>query len=165
MKKLKTTMIAAALVSASPVVASERLSFLSSFDPLAVDYFRCATVLDDVIGTKRAGRLSGDVFDSSLPAVFDKAGRAAVIMASLLAEETGAKPKIKHISFTAPNTVKLIDSDISVHRRKGQAEIEAASAGSNAHYLKECSTPQKLSEARNMVEWFDKDVGLFEDLK
>lgn len=162
MKSVKALVIAAAALSAVPATAAEKLSYLSSMDAEALGYFRCAAS----VGATREILLS-DGFDvyTSLPATFDKAGRAAVIQASLLAEEHGAKPKIKRISFTAPKTLKIVASDIDAHRNKAEGELAKDEFVKGLDELAQCVSPANLDAARSMVDWFDNDVALFEDLK
>jgi uncharacterized protein YbjT (DUF2867 family) len=163
MKFIKALVIAAAAVlSAVPATASEKLTYLSSMDAEALGYFRCAAS----VGATREILLS-DGFDvyTSLPGTFDKAGRAAVIKASLLAEEHGAKPKIKRISFTAAKTLKIIESDIDAHRNKAERELAKGEFIQGLGELAKCVSPANLDAARGMVDWFDNDVSLFEDLK
>jgi hypothetical protein len=163
MKSIKAIVVAAAVVmSAVPVVAAEKLSYLSSMDKEALDYFRCA----ESVGATRE-MLLRDGFDvyTSIPGTFDKAGRAAVIRAALLAEELDAAPRIKRISWNAPNAIKVISSDIAVHRRNAAREIAKGEFVKGLDDLATCVSPEKLDAARAMVDWLDNDVALFESLK
>ncbi|MCZ7861565.1 hypothetical protein O9X98_09145 [Agrobacterium salinitolerans] len=163
MKSIKALVIAAAAaLSAVPANAADKLSYLSSMDAEALGYFRCAAS----VGATREILLA-DGFDvyTSLPGTFDKAGRAAVIQAALLAEEHGAKPKIKRISFTAPKTLKIVQSDIAAHRDKAERELAKGEFVKGLDVLANCVSPANLDAARAMVDWFDNDVALFEDLK
>lgn len=159
---MKAAAIAAALLSATPAMASEKLTYLSSLDSEAVGFFRCAAS----VGATR-DILLADGFDvySSLPGTFEKAGRAAVIKASLLAGEFGANPKVKSISFTAAKTVKLIAADIEAHRNKAERELARGDFVDGLDDLAGCVSPARLDAARAMVDWLDNDVALFEDLK
>jgi hypothetical protein len=163
MKSVKALVFAAAaVISAVPATAAEKLSYLSSMDADALDYFRCAAS----VGATR-DILLDDGYDvySSLPGTFDKAGRAAVIKAALLAEEFEAKPKVKHVSFTAPKTTRLIAGDIDAHRNKAERELAKGEFVKGLDDLATCVSPNKLDAARAMVDWLDNDVGFFEGLK
>jgi hypothetical protein len=163
MKSIKALVIAAAaMVSAVPATAAEKLSYLSSMDADALDYFRCAAS----VGATR-DILLDDGYDvySSLPGTFDKAGRAAVIKAALLAEEYEAKPKVKHVSFSSAKTTKIIASDIDAHRNKAERELAKGEFVKGLDDLATCVSPKNLDAARAMVDWLDNDVSFFEDLK
>jgi hypothetical protein len=163
MKSIKALVIAAgAVLCALPATAAEKLSYLSVMDSDALHYFRCA----ENIGATRQVLLSSNynVF-SSLPATFDKAGRAAVIKAALLAEEYEAKPKVKHISFVSAYATKLVASDIAAHRAAAKRGLNNGEYARGLEGLATCVSPKELDSARTMVDWLDNDVGLFKDLK
>lgn len=163
MKSIKALVIAAAAaLSAVPATAAEKLSYLSSMDAEALGYFRCAAS----VGATREILLA-DGFDvyTSLPGTFDKAGRAAVIKAALLAEEYGAEPKIKRISFTGSKTSKVIAADIDAHRNTAERELAKGEFVTGLDDLATCVSPANLDAARAMVDWLDNDVALLEDLK
>ncbi|MCS4089908.1 hypothetical protein [Rhizobium sp. BK176] len=163
MKSIKALVIAsAALIAALPASAAEKLSYLSSMDADALGYFRCAAS----VGATR-DILLDDGYDvySSLPGTFDKAGRAAVIKAALLAEEYEAKPQIKHISFTAAKTTKIIASDIDAHRNKAERELAKGEFVKGLDDLATCVSKKNLDDARAMVDWLDNDVSFFKELK
>jgi uncharacterized protein YbjT (DUF2867 family) len=163
MKSIKALVIAAAAaMSAVPAAAAEKLTYLSSMDTEALGYFRCAAS----VGATREILLR-DGFDvyTSIPGTFEKAGRAAVIKAALLAEEHEASPKIKRISFTAPKTTKIVAADIAAHRNRAERELAKGEFVKGLDDLATCVSPAKLDAARAMVDWLDNDVALFEDLK
>ncbi|MBY3150916.1 hypothetical protein HFO56_00540 [Rhizobium laguerreae] len=163
MKSIKALVIAAAaVISAVPATAGEKLSYLSSMDADALNFFRCAAS----VGATRELLLE-DGFDvyTSFPGTFDKAGRAAVIKAALLAEEFQEGPKLKHVSFTGKRATRLVASDIDAHRNKADRDLATGTFVKGLDDLASCVSPSRLDAARAMVDWLDNDVGLFEDLK
>ena len=162
MKTLILAAMAAALLGAVPASAKDKLSYLSAVDSEAVAFFKCAATVEAV-----RENLLADGYDAytSLPGTFDKAGRAAVIKASLLAEEYEAKPKVKKISFTSAKAEKLVTSDIAVHRAIAAADLDKTSFAGGFDALASCTTPSRLDSARAAVDWLDNDVALFEPVK
>nr|WP_250808084.1 hypothetical protein [Neorhizobium tomejilense] len=159
------TMISALLVAlsaSSAATAADKLAYLSSRDAVAVGYFKCAIAVEAV---RDLVREDGYDIYSGVPAIFDKAGRATVVKAALLAEEHRARPKVKKLDFTSEKAVRLVSNDVAVHRRAADAELTAAALMVGFDTLSGCITPDKIEAARKLGEWFDKDVGLFWSLK
>lgn len=162
MKTIKTLFAAVAIVFSAAPVDAAKLSYLSSPDADALRYFKCAASVGAIRDV-----LFADGFDvySSIPATYEKAGRAAVVKASLLAEEHGAAPQVKRVSFTAKSTEKLVLSDVYVHKALASADLGKLSHAKGLSVLDDCVSPSRIDEARGMVDWFDNDVALMDSLK
>lgn len=162
MKTLILSAAVAAMLAVTPATAKEKLSYLSTPDAEALEFFKCSISIQYTRDLLRA-----DGFDAytSIPGTFDKAGRAAVVKAALLAESEGGNPKVKKISFTSDKATKLVKSDIDYHVLAAGKEVANSSFLKGFSAIEGCMTPETLDKARAAVDWFDNDVALFETLK
>jgi len=162
MKTIFLALAVASVATATPASSAGKLSYLSAYDIEAIGYFKCAASVEAVRQV-----LLKDGYDtySSVPATFDKAGRAAVIKAALLAEEFERRPKVKKISFTSDKANRLVSGDIAAHRAAALDELAQSTLPDGFDTVAGCTMPDRLDAARAMVDWFDNDVALFESLK
>jgi hypothetical protein len=161
MKVIATALLVAALATPS-AFAADRLGYLSSRDTEAVGYFKCAIAVEAV-----RDLMLEDGYDvySGVAAAFDKAGRATVVKAALLAEENRAHPRVKKLDFTSEKAKRLVSNDVAVHRRAADRELSATTMLDGFDTLADCVNQEKLAKAESIGTWFDEDVSLFWSLK
>lgn len=162
MKTLFLSAVAASLMLAAPVAAKDKLSYLSAPDAQAIEFFKCSV---SVQYARDAMRADGYDAYTSIPGTFDKAGRAAVVKAALLAEADGEKPQVKKISFTSEKAKKLVKADIDYHVLTAAKQVANLDFLKGVDELEDCLKPENLDKARAAVDWFNNDVALFEELK
>ena len=141
--------------------ADDGLGYLSAYDPLALRMLTCADLLSKD-GSRISGIAKKDV--ALLSASYRKAGRAAVVRASLKAPEKTGAAKIDVINFTSKVAHNVVTGDLRAHEQRA-GELTEDLRASGFDVTSSCVDGPFLAEAAKLNEWFAQDTSVLTSVK
>ena len=162
---LGSLLIAAPCLAAPPAsdvgVGRTHLQYLSQYDQDAISLLTCADILHKdssrfpSMGRKETGKLAK---------VYEKAGRAAVVKASLNAVHSPFPPQVESVLWKSPEARLMVEGDLVAHRIRA-ADFSGGLRDMGFDISNSCVSPRLLDKAAELNAWFLHDTSLLKDVK
>lgn len=152
---------AAPMLQSSAHASNEKLQYLPLFDQDAISMLTCADILHkDSSRFKDMSRKQTE----KLAKVYEKAGRAAVVKASLDAVHADVPPKVRDVSWKSPEARLMVEADLQLHRERA-AEFSGGLREIGFDISNSCVSDRLLDKSADLNAWFLRDTSLLKEVK